>query len=144
MQVKKDEVWIGGIDKPFIASWDMITSGLGGLGLALIDHWERDEKPLSFDPKKLRPYADDWDQVVVLQVLRTQNIELPPQVKWAKKLEAELEAEPDAADDDDDDDAPVTTIPEVTITSDPPRPSTAVGGVVLIVVLVLVAKHYLR
>lgn len=152
MKVTKGEVWIGGLDKPFIASWDMIGAGLERLGLELADHWERDERELPIDPTQLPGYSDDWDNVAVLRVLRTQDLALPAQVRWAKQLPASFaqsdepddEPEPDDDEPDDDDDVPVEELPEVVITADPQRPSDNVGALVFVVALLLIAKHYLR
>jgi hypothetical protein len=87
LQVRKGDVWFAGIDKPVVVSWGTIDEALKGMGLRLLDHFERDERSLPFDPRTLSPYADDWDEVAVIRVERGQELDVPDRVKWAKLTE---------------------------------------------------------
>lgn len=86
LRVRKGDTWAGGLDKPFVASWDAIAEALKEMGLVLVDHFERDERPLPFDPSKLKPYSDDWDNVALVRVERGQTIELPDRIKWVRLM----------------------------------------------------------
>jgi hypothetical protein len=87
LQVRKGDTWFAGIDKPVVVSWDTIDSALRDKGLKLVDHFERGEKTLPFDPSKLTPYSDDWDEVAVIRVERGQELDVPERVKWTKLTE---------------------------------------------------------
>ena len=84
---RQGELWFAGIDKPAIVSWGLIDEALEERGLHLVDHFERGEKSLPFDPAKLTPYSDDWDEVAVIRVERGQEIDVPARVKWTKTTE---------------------------------------------------------
>lgn len=87
LQVKKGDAWAGGIDKPFIASWEAIAQALKGMSIDLVDHFERGERPLPFDPKRLKPYSDDWDNVALVKVRKSQEIDLPDRIKWVRLMD---------------------------------------------------------
>ena len=77
VQVRKGDVWFAGIDKPVVVSWDAIDAALRERGIRLLDHFERDEKQPPFDPSKLNPYDDDWDEVAMVRVERGQELDVP-------------------------------------------------------------------
>lgn len=86
-RLRKGDVWFAGVDKPFIVSWDAVAAALAARGLRLLEHFERDEKRLPFDPRKAKPYSDDWDEVAVFTVDRSQEVDVPSPVKWMKLTE---------------------------------------------------------
>lgn len=86
LKLERGDTWAGGINKPFVASWEAIAAALKEMGLVLVDHFERDERPLPFDPSTLKPYSDDWDNVALVRVERTQTVELPDRVAWTKLM----------------------------------------------------------
>lgn len=86
LELRRGDTWAGGLNKPFVASWEAIAAALKEMGLVLVDHFERDERPLPFDPSTLNPYADDWDNVALVRVERTQTAELPDRIKWTRLM----------------------------------------------------------
>lgn len=87
LQVRKGDVWFVGIDKPVVVSWEVIDQELEARGLHLLDHFERDEKALPFNPSQLKPYDDGWDEVAVIKVQKGQELDVPDRVKWTKLTE---------------------------------------------------------
>jgi hypothetical protein len=87
LEVRKGDTWAGGLNKPFVASWEAIGAALKEMGLVLVDHFERDERPLPFDPRAINPYDDDWDNVALVRVERGQTVELPDRVKWTRLMD---------------------------------------------------------
>lgn len=86
-RLRKGDVWFAGVDKPFIVSWDAVAAALAARGLRLLEHFERDEKRLPFDPRKAKPYSDDWDEIAVFTVDRSQEVDVPSPVKWMQLTE---------------------------------------------------------
>lgn len=98
IQLRKGDTWYGGIDKPALVSWEAIGTALEGMGLRLLDHFERDEKPLPFDPTKLAPYDDDWDEVAIVRVERGQELDVPDRIKWTKNTAREIHSSSSGAE----------------------------------------------
>lgn len=98
-RLRKGDVWFAGVDKPFIVSWDAVEAALAARGLRLLEHFDRDEKALPFNPRKEKPYSDDWDEVAVFRVDRAQEVDVPDPVKWMKLTERIARPASTTADD---------------------------------------------
>lgn len=81
-RLEAGNTYYAGLDKPALASWGDIADALRDEGVVLEQHFPRSRPPLPFEPRTFPAYSDDWDQVAILSVRRSQTAELPDRVAW--------------------------------------------------------------